>query len=464
MQENKGPRVYPLDNMGLTQEQMAVVFAMTSRSPDPFDTIAQRVSEERATDFHERWVLDYGHASVAEHAVIHLAVENISRVACDALEDNRLASYTEKSSRYQVIQPGDYHAPQELSNPDVRQYYRDTINQLFNTYGQLIEKSTKWLNGQHPKQDNETQNAYNLRIRRMATDACRNVLPAAILTNVGLTANARTLEHAISKLLSSDLDETIALGHTVRDQARQTVPTLVKYADYNPYLAGRQLGNINHILPHDAEYGVPAQATLVDCQDDPTVKLATALLYRNSAGSYADLNHHVRALTLQARADIVADACRDFGRHDQLPREFETATYSFEFTIDYGAMREFNRHRMMTRVHRPLTTRMGTRMPTLMTQAGLEAPFQKATAAAEELFNVLENAHGHNVAQYAVSHAHLQPVLATMNLRQLAHIIALRTSPRAHEAISAPVAMAASLAQQTHPELFQAIKNTNPNR
>ena len=85
-------RIYPLDGTDLTPEQMAVVFAMTSRSPDPFDEIAARVSEESAADFHEKWVLDYGHASVAEHAVSHLAIENISRVAADQLENNRLAS------------------------------------------------------------------------------------------------------------------------------------------------------------------------------------------------------------------------------------------------------------------------------------------------------------------------------------------------------------------------------------
>ena len=70
---------------------------MTSRNPQPFDEIAQLVSEEKAADFHERWVLNYGHASVAEHGIIHMALENISRLACDAVEDNRLASYTEKS-------------------------------------------------------------------------------------------------------------------------------------------------------------------------------------------------------------------------------------------------------------------------------------------------------------------------------------------------------------------------------
>ncbi|MEK7806597.1 MAG: FAD-dependent thymidylate synthase, partial [Chloroflexota bacterium] len=95
-------RVYPLDAHELTEEQIAVVFAMTSRRPEPFDEIARQVTQEKAADFHERWVLGYGHASVAEHAVLHLAVENVSRLACDTLEDNRLASYTEKSSRYQV--------------------------------------------------------------------------------------------------------------------------------------------------------------------------------------------------------------------------------------------------------------------------------------------------------------------------------------------------------------------------
>jgi len=79
----------------LTEEQIAVTFAMTSRSPEPFDEIARRVTEESAASFNERWVVGYGHASVAEHAVLHLAVENISRLACDTLEDNPLASYTE---------------------------------------------------------------------------------------------------------------------------------------------------------------------------------------------------------------------------------------------------------------------------------------------------------------------------------------------------------------------------------
>ena len=62
-------RVYPLDARSLSEEQIAVALAMTSRRPDPFDEIARQVSQETAAGFHERWVVGYGHASVAEHAV-----------------------------------------------------------------------------------------------------------------------------------------------------------------------------------------------------------------------------------------------------------------------------------------------------------------------------------------------------------------------------------------------------------
>ena len=143
-------RVYPLDACLLTEEQIAVVFAMTSRRPEPFDEIARQVSEESAADFHERWVLGYGHASVAEHAVVHLAVENISRLACDGLEDNRLASYTEKSSRYQVIDADCFHTPAELDDhPALREEYEATCRHLFAVYRQLIDDCMEYLRSVH---------------------------------------------------------------------------------------------------------------------------------------------------------------------------------------------------------------------------------------------------------------------------------------------------------------------------
>ena len=466
MHENKQPRVYPLDDLNLSQEQMAVIFAMTSRSPEPFDQIAERVSVEKASDFHERWVLDYGHASVAEHAVVHLAIENISRVACDMLEANRLASYTEKSSRYQVIARGDYHTPAEILRSDsLTQEYRRTIDGLFEDYENLMTRTLAWLEQNQPQEDRQSASARALNLRRLATDACRNVLPASILTNVGMTANARTLEHAISKLMSSELQETSELGGIIRDQGRQTIPTLIKYADHSDHLNRQHQGSAlgPPVDNHDPTPRPPEPhnlARLVEFDDQATQKIATAILYRNAVDDYLTLRRYVRNLTESKRLAIISDATASMGPHDPLPREFEVVDYTFELTMDYGALREFNRQRIMTPMHRKLTTALGIRMPTLMVKTGQEGHFEQATQAAAKLHRVVQDQVNPDAAQYLVTHAHLQRVAAKMNLRELHHIIRLRTSPRAHEAIRGPIGLAAEIARRAHPGLVEAMASS----
>ena len=261
-------RVYPLDAHDLTEEQIAVAFAMTSRRPEPFDEIAQQVSQEKAADFHERWVLGYGHASVAEHAVIHLAVENISRLACDTLEDNRLASYTEKSSRYQVMPQDYFYFPEALSeSPELGKLYSKACKGLFQEYRDFIDGAMDHLRSTNSKGERESDSAYNMRLRRIATDSCRAVLPAATLTNVGVTANARVLEHAISKLLSSGLAEERALGGELAEQGREITPTLIKYADKNMYLAEMR----------DSQQGLAGEFLGVDSKVGSGVALASSV-------------------------------------------------------------------------------------------------------------------------------------------------------------------------------------------
>jgi len=121
---------------GLPEEVIAVLFAYYSRSRDDLRTNlaklladeelavaegapaarpALHLASEKARAFHEKWVVGYGHASVAEHAVVHLAIEDVSIVASKVIEDLRLASYTEKSTRYVVFDRKSFVAPPELS-------------------------------------------------------------------------------------------------------------------------------------------------------------------------------------------------------------------------------------------------------------------------------------------------------------------------------------------------------------
>ena len=101
-------------------------------------------------------------------------------------------------------------------------------------YGQLIDGVMSYLRSRESQRDGESDSAYAMRLRRRATDACRAILPASTLTNVGLTANARALEHAISKLMSAELAEERDVGTELREQGRSITPTLVKYTDHSP--------------------------------------------------------------------------------------------------------------------------------------------------------------------------------------------------------------------------------------
>ena len=468
-------RVYPLDAHDLTEEQIAVAFAMTSRRPEPFDEIARQVSQEKAAGFHERWVLGYGHASVAEHAVIHLAMENISRLACDTLEDNRLASYTEKSSRYQLMPADFFHLPQELKQDrPLTSLFNDTCAQLFKDYHGMVDACIDHLKGEYPQREKERDSVYKTRLSRMATDSCRALLPAATLTNVGVTANARVLEHAVSKLMSSELEEERVLGEDIRDQARIITPTLIKYAGRNDYMeAARraQTGLSNRFAQAEAVSSTPSNSVanrtaraedarsnvkLLHWDDQAEERLAAALLYRRSHLSYDEIWSRVVDMGTEQRSQIIAESVDGMGPHDAPVREFELVDYTFEFLMDYGAYREFKRHRMQSYIPQPLSTIHGYEVPQLLVDAGLQQRFEDALGPVEEAYKQVGEI-SPAVAEYLVTHAHFRRLITRINLRECYHLFKLRTSELAHFAIREPILEAMRLAVDTHPSLFRHL-------
>ena len=461
MSDGKTPshhrRVYPLSPKELTEEQLAVVFAMTSRRPEPFDEIAEQVSQEKAADFHERWVLGYGHASVAEHAIIHMAVENVSRLACDSLEDNRLASYTEKSSRFQVLPQGYWHLPVELEGHSALTHlYITTCDYLFETYGAMIDRTLTHLRAVNKQDEGERDSAYNLRLRREAIDSCRFLLPAATLTNVGVTMNARVMEHAISKLLSSDLREERDLGEELKDEGRGITPTLIKYAERSEYIVASREQQAAWSAPLRDGCSDGTDVSLVHHDPQAEVKLAAALLYRLAGLPYSEVLHRAEGMDPQSRRQVIASCLDKLGPHDPPVRELEVVDYTFELVMDYGAYREFKRHRMQTYVPQPLTVANGYVTPPLLEGAGLAGQFGEAMERVSMAFwQVYESSP--LVAQYLVTHAHKRRVLSKMNLRECYHLFKLRTQPQAHFSIRGPVEEAMRLAVGVHPELFRHL-------
>ncbi|GAB4503382.1 MAG: FAD-dependent thymidylate synthase [Anaerolineales bacterium] len=426
--------IYLLSSKDLSPETIAVAFAKTSRFPDSFRNIAAELTDEKSAQFHEKWVVGYGHASVAEHAVLHLAIENASRLAMEAIESNRLASYTEKSTRYQKWDADSFYTPVELEKHPLLEEYTATLRRLIETYTASLETVKAVVARQAPRREDESDEAYDRRIRSRYVDACRFLLPAASLANVGMTANGRVIENALRKWLSHPLEEVRAIGKTVKEVAQREIPTLVKYAEKAEYLveAGQELAALN--VPSFTA-NRPARedwCRLVDYDQDGETKILAAALYRFGNMSYVEA---LQAAQEPLRREKAAEALLNkLGRYDTPLRELEHCHYTFDLIMDQGAYAEFKRHRMMSQTPQLLTAALGYATPLLIMEAGFGSRYEPAMDAAQTTWQRLYDFDAH-VAQYVVPNGFNRRVLATFNLREAFAFCRLRTAANAHFSI-----------------------------
>jgi len=433
---------------------VAVAFAKTSRSPESFDVIAKELSEEKSAQFHEKWVVGYGHASVAEHAVLSIAIENVSRYAVETIESNRLAAYTEKSSRYQIFTVNDFYVPEEIENSSYRDLYIETCTFLLENYHRVQSGLEQYVkeNKLVPRKEGESDRGYDARVRAFALDRSRFMLPIAALANVGITINARSLEHAITKMLSSPLSEVRKIGETLKEESRKAVPTLVKYANASPYLsetwAALEKLSQDHGLQNGAgsmtkEEGKisspvaarpspnPESVTLLDYDPRAEDKLVVALLYKFSHAPYRELQSAVEKMSAAEKERVIEEALKRLGDFDTPLRELEYISYTFDCLMDYGAYFDLKRHRMCTQTPQEPTIAHGFALPSLIQKAGLEGGFLETIRRAESAYEQISRAFPRE-AKYLVLNAHYRRMLWQMNLREVHHVVRLRSKPQGH--------------------------------
>ena len=446
-------QIYVLSPRQLSPETIAVAFAKTSRSPESFNDIAAELSEESSAKFHEKWVVGYGHSSVAEHAVLHLAIENVSRLAVECIESNRLASYTEKSTRYQKWDSDDFLVPPELDDHPLREDYQSVCMTLFETYARSLEPLKKLVESKVAMRPNEKEGAYDRRIRSQYIDSCRFLLPAASLANLGMTLNARVLENSIRKMLSHPLAEVRQIGEEVKQVALSETPTLVKYANPLPHLeqAQQKFGSNETASSHGDDW-----CTLVDYDRQGEERILAAILYRFGGMEYKKALEIIRQTSREEREKMAEDLLGGLNQYDIPLRELEYSTYTFDLVMDQGAYAEFKRHRMMTQTPQALSTHLGYCIPSQVTEAGFEKPYRQAMETAAGMYEKLR-AWNPQVASYVVPNGFNRRVLCTFNLREAYHFCQLRSAANAHYSIRRIAMRMAEQIQQVHPLLSKYI-------
>lgn len=452
--------VFVLKN--LPEEVVAVLFAYYSRSRgdlrsnllrllqdqdlavgggggDVEDEADLVLARQKAREFHEKWVVGYGHASVAEHAVAHVAIEDVSIVASKVIEDTRLAAFTEKSTRY-VPFPRSYYAAPELPGR-AAELYRSAVEGLFDVYESLLPRVTGRVMERADRGAFKTDAGFRNSCQAQACDALRYLLPAGTHTNIGMTANARTLEHLISKMLSHPLAEVRAAGEQIREHATRVIPTLIKYARENDYArdtppAMRRLAG-ELLAEHARETAEPVR--LVHAPPDAEARLAAAILYEFTHQPYPQVWDRVSSLPREQQRRVISEylarrkhyGTEEHGYTDPPLRSLEHLYFTFDVLVDYGAYRDIQRHRMATQTTQRLTCAHGYDVPELLVECGFRSEFEAAVEQAAEAHARLAAEHPEE-AQYVVPLAFRKRVLFTWNLRALHHFVSLRSARQGH--------------------------------
>ncbi len=425
--------------------------------------------QDRARAFAERYVLGYGHSSVAEHGVVHLALEDVSIIASKLVEDARLASYTEKSTRYVAFDPSKvYYPPRVMADPRLADDYRRTIRALLDAYAGWNEDFVAQIKARTPRGEKQAERAYEAASRATAFDLLRYLLPAATHTNIGLTLNARTLEHLITKLLSQPLEEGQELGRRIREEAQHIVPTLLKYADHNAYraetsaaiaeLAREALGPFPGTgsagllwdesrsatqessapeglsLSSSPALPVPGNGSVSLLFSDPDAdnKLVAAILYGAASLPMAALLARVQAMSEETKERVVDEYLTRRGKHDAPGRALERVFCTVEMTMDYGAYRDIQRHRMATQTTQALTPALGYERPPEVETFGYARQYEGLMTRAARTYARLQEAGLAREAAYALPLATRIRALFTWNLREVTHFVELRSARQGH--------------------------------
>jgi thymidylate synthase ThyX len=420
---------------------------------------------KKARAFYERVLVGYGDDSVAQLGGAHLACENISNVAVKFLEDARIGiAPLEKSTRYVRFDQKDaagnylfYREPKIIASRH-RDGYLAVMNLLFETYSKQMEPmlecvarslpieqlevrdptSGKALPYEEAKKDDRlrrwAETAYRATVRAHACDVLRSYLPAATLTNVGMFGVGQAFEYLISKFYSHELSEMKELARAMHGELNQLIPSFVKRAQANDYLAGTSaaakaltVATINS-RPLDTKEPV----TLIDYDSAAEEKIIAGILYAHARHPLEQLRQIAAKMSAEERRQILAEHfTKRRHRRDKLSRAFENVYYTFDILGNLGLYRDLQRHRILTQERQDYTTVHGYDLPPEIEEAGFKKEFDECMQRAADLYEEIY-ADLPSETQYVVPFAYKIRWYMKMNLREALHMVELRTMPQGH--------------------------------
>jgi len=405
------------------------------------------VGVERAEKLYDKVFLEYGDDSVAQLGGVHLACENCSNILTKVLEWGRLMAYLEQSTRYVPYndRPGGrykYHVPREIVGGPLEARYVETLDLLFDTYCEWLERMQTFYESRHPREEGVSKGVYKRTIRAKALDTVRGLLPAATNANVGIFGTGQAYEALLLRMRAHPSAEARQYADWMLVELRKVIPAFLKRVDQENrgVLWSRYMGDardatkaVAEALLGGSEPEPSDEVTLTDFDPEGEIKVVAAALYASSSLSDRQLQARARAMSHEERTRVLAAYIGQRANRRHKPgRAFERTGYRFDILGDYGAFRDLQRHRMMTLEWQPLSPRHGYIVAEALEEAGGLPDWKRAMERAGELYTAIADAGHVDVASYAIPMAYRVRFYMEMNAREAMHTLELRTAPAGH--------------------------------
>lgn len=398
----------------LTPETISAAYARISRYPESVGELRKIAARSvaRARKSNQTIVYEYGHASVAEHAVFNIDITGISRLAVETVESRRLMSYTEKSQRY-IALSGEYVVPEEFRNTSFEEKFRELGDGSFRVYQEFLEKIEKSSSGG----DNGDEAKY------LAREDARYLLPLAAGAQLGMTGNARNIEHLLRRTLKHPLKELQDFGLKLKLEVEKIAPSLVRHLDDEQFDP--------EFLPQKYVGEVPAEEIeLVEFDKNADRKTLAALMLSVEGISWPEAMARSAAMSPDEKKSYLRDKLQALKVYHSLPRAFENVNFGFQLNLSSSAYAQLKRHRLALQLPLPYDVRLGYTTPQTVLDCGLEERFKERISVAEQLYSELLGEFPYQ-APYALTNAHRRLVYFQANARELHHLARLRMDKHA---------------------------------
>jgi flavin-dependent thymidylate synthase len=374
-----------------------------------------------------------GHHSVAEHAVFNFDVIGVSRLALEEMEKFRLVSYTEKSQRYVTLE-GDYVLPAEIEDSESGALFKGTVEIQNEFYKKAFSILREYVFEKYP--DRAGKKSGRNVLEGLAKEDARYILSLAAEGQVGVTINARNLEHVFRRFALSRRREVREIGKKMFELVEKVAPSLILFPEPSTFETALNKPFKTHLLENipigssEPPGEIRDEPMLIDYTPDGDNMILAAFLAVYSNINYFEAYHAVEKLGPGEKENLFNELFKHMEFFDRPPREFELPDFTFQAVISASNFAQLKRHRMATLLSGDYDIRFGNTVPGSIKAVGLEKEFNGIIDTTNKTYLKLREKYGH-AADYVLTNSHRRLVVMKMNLREVYHFIRLRADEHA---------------------------------